>query len=196
MRVLRVDGSFEGWREARPRPPRRAASRRRRSPSRRRSSSGCCRATRRMVSRGGPRPRPAGSGDLPFAGAEGRVPPGAVALGPPLSRPLADRGSTGGRMLQDPSDEDVIALERMADAVRRDVDRVRALVRFRRVAVDGPTSGTWRSTGPSTARFRWPPRSSRDASRRCAGRFSRPMPRRTGTAERSRSARAWRTTSG
>lgn len=50
------------------------------------------------------------------------------------------RAARDARTLQDPSDEDVLTLERMEHAVREDVHRVHGLVRFRRVDVDG---GEW-----------------------------------------------------
>jgi probable DNA metabolism protein len=54
-----------------------------------------------------------------------------------LYRVLWRAAIAGGNTLLDPSDEDVLELERMAGAVRKDLDRVRALVRFRRVELDG-----------------------------------------------------------
>jgi DNA polymerase len=54
-----------------------------------------------------------------------------------LYRGLWRAARDGARGLQDAADEDVLALERMAAAVRRDVERLRALVRFRRIALDG-----------------------------------------------------------
>jgi uracil-DNA glycosylase len=54
-----------------------------------------------------------------------------------LYRVLWRAGRDGGRTLHDPSDPDVLALARMADAVRRDVERIRGLVRLRRVTLEG-----------------------------------------------------------
>jgi probable DNA metabolism protein len=44
---------------------------------------------------------------------------------------------SGAAALEDPSDLDLAALERMAEEVRKDVLRVQALVRFRRLPVEG-----------------------------------------------------------
>jgi DNA polymerase len=52
----------------------------------------------------------------------------------------------GAQTLEDPVDPDVLALTRMAEAVRHDVHRFHALVRFRRVAV-AETGGDGEATG-------------------------------------------------
>jgi DNA polymerase len=54
-----------------------------------------------------------------------------------LYRVLFRAAREGERVLDDPADADVLALARMADAVRHDVHRVHALVRFRRVEEEG-----------------------------------------------------------
>lgn len=135
MRVVRVDGSFEGWREV----------------------------ARGLLARGCPPEDVAfteeeqlgllvdGAGELPpRSGARlVRVPAAFLWLArrvachrepsrwDRLYRVLWRAAHEGGRMLEDPSDLEVVALERMATAVRRDVERLRALVRFRRIALDG-----------------------------------------------------------
>ena len=136
MRVVRVDGSFEGWREV----------------------------ARALLARGMPPGEVAFTeeeqlGLLPDEAAQElpRDPAAPVMRVPAAFLPLARKVAChrepsrwdrlyhvlwravrqGGRVLQDAADEDVLALERMAAAVRRDVERVRALVRFRRIAVDG-----------------------------------------------------------
>ena len=58
-----------------------------------------------------------------------------------LYRVLWRAASSSGRIALDPSDRDLLELERMAGAVRKDLDRVRALVRFRRIPLDG--AGEW-----------------------------------------------------
>ncbi len=73
---------------------------------------------------------------LPFHGPKGRVPPRAIAL-ESLYRVLWRTAREGQDTLRDVGNEDVIALERMADAVRKDVGRIHALVRFRHLLVDG-----------------------------------------------------------
>ncbi len=136
MRVVRVEGSFDGWREA-----------------------------ARALLAGGVPPEdvaftegeqlglaPADAGRGPAREATGpgvRVPPGYLWLArrvachrepsrwDRLYRVLWRVARDGGRVLQDPSDEDVLALERMAAAVRRDLEHLRALGRFRRVALEG-----------------------------------------------------------
>ena len=134
MRVLRVDGSFEGWREA---------ARGLLGRSVRPEEVSFTEEEQLGLLPGdaaggvpGPAPGPALRVPASFLSLARRV---ACHREPSrwdrLYRVLWRIGIEGGRMLLDPSDEDVIALERMADAVRRDVERVRALVRFRRVAV-------------------------------------------------------------
>lgn len=136
MRVLRVDGSFEGWRGiardllARGVPPEDVSFT----------------AEEQLGLLPGDAEQSA-PGDAP--GAALRVPATFLSLArrvachrepsrwDRLYRVLWRAAIDGGRTLQDPSDEDVLALERMADEVRKDVDRVHALVRFRRLPVDG-----------------------------------------------------------
>jgi probable DNA metabolism protein len=135
VRVVRVDGSFGGWRAA----------------------------ARDLLARGIP-PRDvsftdeaqlgllpglvseqAGSYAAVPARAAPRVPAAFVSLArrvachrdpsrwDRLYRVLWRAARDGARILDDATDEDVLALGRMADAVRQDVHRVHALVRFRRV---------------------------------------------------------------
>ncbi len=135
MKVLRIDGTFEGWRQV----------------------------ARDLLARGIP-PRDAafteqeqmglledeGAGKDPRgASAPARVPPAFLSLARKVAchrepsrwdllyRVLWRIALEGGRAIEDPSDQDVLILERMAMAVRGDVERLRALVRFRRIAVDG-----------------------------------------------------------
>ncbi len=86
-----------------------------------------------------------------------------------LYRVLWRAAHDGGRTFQDAADEDVLALSRMAEAVHRDVERLRALVRFRRLEVEAggewyvafhrPLHDTLRLAAPSFARrfasLRW-----------------------------------------
>jgi DNA polymerase len=166
VRVVRVDGRFEGWRES----------------------------ARALLARGVPpeavsftegeqlglpsgEPAPAAS---TAAGSALRVPPRLLALGrrvachrepsrwDRLYRVLWRVARDGGCVLEDAADEDVLALARMEQAVREDVHRVQGLVRFRRVSADGeawyvafhrPAHDTLRLAAPFFARryapMRW-----------------------------------------
>jgi DNA polymerase len=129
---VHVDGSYEGWRDA----------------------------ARELLARGVPPadvaftdaaqlgllPPPAAANERSRASGAVRVPPAFVALArnvvchrdpsrfDRLYRVLWRTARVGPDVLDDPADPDVLALAGMADAVRKDVHRTHALVRFRRVA--------------------------------------------------------------
>ena len=73
----------------------------------------------------------------------------------------------------DPLDPDWLRADQMAQAVRRDMHKMKAFVRFRTLADDGDGAArrcTSPGSSPSTTSSRRPRRSSRAASRPCAGR--------------------------
>ncbi|HYD43190.1 MAG TPA: UdgX family uracil-DNA binding protein [Anaeromyxobacter sp.] len=136
MRTVHVDGSFEGWRDA----------------ARALLAQGVPPADVAFSDAGqlGLLPS-AASGAIDHARAAGavRVPPAFVTLARDVAchrdpsrfdrlyRLLWRAARERRDVLEDPADPDVLALGRMADAVRKDVHRTHALVRFRRVAGDG-----------------------------------------------------------
>lgn len=164
MRVQPIDGTFESWRSS----------------------------ARALLVRGVPPEEVsfteeaqlgllAGPPEAPLvAGRSPRVPPRLLALARAVAchreparwdrlyRVLWRSVRDGAPGLQDPTDEDVLALERMEQAVREDVHRVHGLVRFRRMAVGGderyvafhrPEHRTLRPAAPFFARryaaLRW-----------------------------------------
>jgi probable DNA metabolism protein len=133
VRVLRIDGTFEGWRDAA-----RAELRRGAPPA------------SITFTEEGQLGLLAAEAEPPYvAGPAPRVPPRFLSLArwvachrepsrwDRLYRVLWRAACDGGPVLEDAADEDVLALTRMERAVRDDVERLRALARFRRIAVEG-----------------------------------------------------------